>query len=180
MDFYKLREWVGTVTGKGDRWGRNKVGRSEPAFLSASTIALPPINLHCAARGRPTLSAAVVLLRGRPSAGCCFVEARDRNSELPRRGPRARASRRTCWPLDTTDGVLGNERGFPALSPRSLDQRLRARSRDSRARARIKRLGRNNRLVGSKGSQGLSRTRARIKRLAGSKGSQDQKALKGF
>ena len=27
----KLREWVGTVTGKGDRWGRDKVGRSEPA-----------------------------------------------------------------------------------------------------------------------------------------------------
>ena len=42
MGFSKLREWVGTVTGKGDRWGRNKVGRSEPAFLSASTIALPP------------------------------------------------------------------------------------------------------------------------------------------
>ena len=108
---------------------------------------------------------------------CVESFSRDRNCELPRRGPRARASRRTCWPLDSTDGVLGNERGFPALSPRSLDQRLRARSRDSRARARIKRLGRNNRLAGSKGSQGL---RARCKdqktgrnnRLTGSKGSQ--------
>ena len=42
MGFYKLREWVGTVTGKGVRWGRDKVGRSEPAFLAASTTALPP------------------------------------------------------------------------------------------------------------------------------------------
>jgi len=38
------------VTGKGDRWGRDRLGRSEPAFLSASTIALPPSNLHCTAR----------------------------------------------------------------------------------------------------------------------------------
>ena len=48
MDFYKLREWVGTMTGKGDRWGRNRLGRSEPAFLSASTTALPPST--CTAR----------------------------------------------------------------------------------------------------------------------------------
>ena len=50
MGFYKLREWVGTVTvtGKGDRWGRNREGRSEPAFLSASTLALPPST--CTAR----------------------------------------------------------------------------------------------------------------------------------
>ena len=41
---------------------------------------------------------------------------RDRNSEHLRRGPRARASRRTCGPLDSTDGVLGNGRGFPVLS----------------------------------------------------------------
>jgi len=32
LGFYKLREWVGTVTGKGDRWGRDSVGRSAPAF----------------------------------------------------------------------------------------------------------------------------------------------------
>ena len=48
MGFSKLREWVGTVTGKGDRWGRDRLGRSEPAFLSASTIALPPST--CTAR----------------------------------------------------------------------------------------------------------------------------------
>ena len=41
MGLYKLREWVGTVTGKGDRWGRNREGRSAPAFLAASTTALP-------------------------------------------------------------------------------------------------------------------------------------------
>ena len=41
MGFSKLREWVGTVTGKGDRWGRDRLGRSEPAFLRASTTALP-------------------------------------------------------------------------------------------------------------------------------------------
>ena len=42
MGFYKLREWVGTVIGKGDRWGRDRLGRSAPAFLSANTTALPP------------------------------------------------------------------------------------------------------------------------------------------
>ena len=40
MGFYKLRDWVGTVTGKGVRWGR-AVGRSAPAFMAASTTALP-------------------------------------------------------------------------------------------------------------------------------------------
>ena len=50
MGFFKLREWVGTVTGKGDRWGRDRLGRSEPAFLSANTTALPP--LTCTARGQ--------------------------------------------------------------------------------------------------------------------------------
>ena len=43
MGFVKLREWVGTVTGKGDRWGRDSVGRSAPAFMAASTTALPPL-----------------------------------------------------------------------------------------------------------------------------------------
>ena len=56
---YKLREWVGTVTGKGVRWGRDSLGRSEPAFLRASTTVLPPFT--CTARGQPTSSAAVVL-----------------------------------------------------------------------------------------------------------------------
>ena len=40
MGFYKLREWVGTVTGKGDRWGRDSVGRSAPAFLAARKAVL--------------------------------------------------------------------------------------------------------------------------------------------
>ena len=48
--FDKLREWVGTVTGKGDRWGRDKLGRSEPAFMAASTTVLPP--LTCTASRR--------------------------------------------------------------------------------------------------------------------------------
>ena len=39
--FYKLREWVGTVTGKGDRWGRDRLGRSAPAFLSANNCTPP-------------------------------------------------------------------------------------------------------------------------------------------
>ena len=43
LGLYKLREWVGTVTGKGDRWGRDSVGRSAPAFMAASTTALPPL-----------------------------------------------------------------------------------------------------------------------------------------
>ena len=33
-------------TGKGDRWGRDSVGRSEPAFLSANIFALPPTYLQ--------------------------------------------------------------------------------------------------------------------------------------
>ena len=42
MGFYKLREWVWTGTGKGDRLGGRQVGRSEPAFRVASTTALLP------------------------------------------------------------------------------------------------------------------------------------------
>ena len=38
------------MTGKGVRWGRDSVGRSAPAFVAASTTALPP--LTCTARGR--------------------------------------------------------------------------------------------------------------------------------
>ena len=62
MGFSKLREWVETVTGKGDRWGRNREGRSEPAFLSASTIALPPPT--CTARREAGQLLAVVFLQG--------------------------------------------------------------------------------------------------------------------
>ena len=42
MGFSKLREWVETVTGKGDRWEGDRQSRSEPAFGVAGTIVLPP------------------------------------------------------------------------------------------------------------------------------------------
>ena len=42
MILCKLREWVWTETGKGDRLGGRQWGRSEPAFRVASTTALPP------------------------------------------------------------------------------------------------------------------------------------------
>ena len=61
------------MTGKGDRWGRDSVGRSAPAFLAASTTALPPPT--CTARreaGRHHLWP-LFLLRGRPTAGCWFL-----------------------------------------------------------------------------------------------------------
>ena len=60
MGCSKLREWVGTVTGKGDRWGRDRVGRSAPAFLAASTTALPPST--CTARREA----------GQLCGSCCF------------------------------------------------------------------------------------------------------------
>ena len=75
MGFYKFREWVETVTGKGDRWGRNRVGRSEPAFLSDSTFALPP--LTCTARreaGQRRLRLLFCCEAGQLLA-VCFVEA---------------------------------------------------------------------------------------------------------
>ena len=56
------------MTGKGDRWGRDRIGRSEPAFLS--TTALPP--LTCTARGRRHLQLSF-LLHGRPTVGRPFV-----------------------------------------------------------------------------------------------------------
>ena len=88
MGFAKLREWVGTVTGKGVRWGRDSVGRSAPAFMAASTTALPP--LSCTAIGHPSSSSgsgcfcckagqlvAIVCLRPEPggeSAGCVRLQ----------------------------------------------------------------------------------------------------------
>ena len=60
------------MTGKGDRWGRDRIGRSAPAFLAAGATALPPS--ACTARreaGRHRLRL-LFLLRGRPTAGCCF------------------------------------------------------------------------------------------------------------
>ena len=72
MGFYKLREWVGTVTGKGDRWGRDRLGRSEPAFLSANTFALPP--LTCTVRQEAGQLCGQLLLcceAGQLLAVCC-------------------------------------------------------------------------------------------------------------
>ena len=71
MGLYKLREWVGTVTGKGDRWGRDSVGRSAPAFMVAGTTVLPPRT--CTARGQLHLRHQLLfVLRGRPSVAVCF------------------------------------------------------------------------------------------------------------
>ena len=71
MGFSKLREWVGTVTGKGDRWGRDKLGRSEPAFLSANTFALPPST--CTARREAGQRHLRLLCAARPANCWLFV-----------------------------------------------------------------------------------------------------------
>ena len=78
---YKLREWVGTVTGKGDRWGRDSVGRSAPAFMAASTTVLPPRT--CMARGQLRQLAAVVLLHHRPTVGRLFLQGLCRAESPP-------------------------------------------------------------------------------------------------
>ena len=57
------------MTGKGDRWGRDSVGRSAPAFLSVSNFALPP--LTCTARGRRHLR--LLLFAARPANCGPFV-----------------------------------------------------------------------------------------------------------
>ena len=88
MGLSKLREWVGTVTGKGDRWGRDSVGRSAPAFLAASATALPHLPAlhgerqadvicgHCLLRGRPTAGRCVSSrpVPGGESAGCVRLQ----------------------------------------------------------------------------------------------------------
>ena len=72
MGLYKLREWVGTVTGKGDRWGRDRLGRSAPAFMAASTPALPhPPALHV--ERQAVKSSAAVVLAARPANCGPFV-----------------------------------------------------------------------------------------------------------
>ena len=63
------------MTGKGDRWGGDRLGRSEPAFLSASTIALPPST--CTAR-REAGQHHLRLFAARPANVCwllCCFEA---------------------------------------------------------------------------------------------------------
>jgi len=71
LGFSKLREWVGTVTGKGDRWGRDREGWSEPAFLSANTFALPPSTCTARREAGQHRRQLLFLLRGRPTAGRC-------------------------------------------------------------------------------------------------------------
>ena len=62
------------MTGKGDRWGRDRLGRSEPAFLRASTTALPP--LTCTARREvQDVVSSCCLLQGRPTVGRLFFKA---------------------------------------------------------------------------------------------------------
>ena len=72
------------MTGKGVRWGRDRIGRSAPAFLSANTFALPPPT--CTARDRRHLRLVVCckaghlwpcVLRPEPgggSAGCVCLQ----------------------------------------------------------------------------------------------------------
>ena len=77
------------MTGKGDRWGRDRLGRSAPAFLSANISALPPPT--CTARreagrhrlwlllfaARPANCGPFVVLRpvpGGESAGCVCLQ----------------------------------------------------------------------------------------------------------
>jgi len=60
------------VTGKGDRWGRDRIGRSAPAFLSASTLHSP----HLPARREvQDVVGSCCLLQGRPTVGRLFLEA---------------------------------------------------------------------------------------------------------
>ena len=72
MDLSKLREWVGTVTGKGDRWGRasREVCARLPGCQHHCT---PPIYLHCTTRGRPTSSAAVVFAARPANCWLCVL-----------------------------------------------------------------------------------------------------------
>ena len=58
------------MTGKGNRWGRDRLGRSEPAPLRASTTALPPTYLH--GERQDNLVAAVVLAARPAICGCVF------------------------------------------------------------------------------------------------------------
>ena len=61
------------MTGKGDRWGRDRLGRSAPAFLSANIFALPPPTCTARREAGRRWSAAVVSLKGRPTVGRSFV-----------------------------------------------------------------------------------------------------------
>ena len=68
MGLYKLREWVGTVTGKGDRWGRDRLGRSAPAFLSTTALS----HLPARRKASQVIGSCCCLLQGRSSVAVCF------------------------------------------------------------------------------------------------------------
>ena len=59
------------MTGKGDRWGRDSVGRSAPAFLAASTTALPHLPALHGERQRHRLR--LLLFAARPANCWLFV-----------------------------------------------------------------------------------------------------------
>ena len=59
------------MTGKGDRWGRDRIGWSAPAFLAASTTALPPPTCTARREAGQLYRRLLFLLRGRPTAGRC-------------------------------------------------------------------------------------------------------------
>ena len=60
------------MTGKGDRWGRDSVGRSAPAFLAASTTVLPPLTCTACREAGQHRRQLLFLLQGRPSVDVCF------------------------------------------------------------------------------------------------------------
>ena len=61
------------MTGKGDRWeGDRRLGGSAPAFLAASTTALPPSTCTARREAGQLCGQLLFLLRGRPTAGCLF------------------------------------------------------------------------------------------------------------
>ena len=62
------------MTGKGDRWGRDSVGRSAPAFLAASTTALP--HLPALHGERQANFVAAVVFAARPANCGPFVSLR--------------------------------------------------------------------------------------------------------
>ena len=67
--FYKLREWVGTGQAKALGGVGTEVGRSEPAFMAASTTVLPHLPARRAGRQHLQL---LFLLRGWPSVAVCL------------------------------------------------------------------------------------------------------------
>ena len=64
------------MTGKGDRWGRDRLGRSAPAFLSANISALPPPPCTARREAGRRWSAAVVFAAPPANWWPSFVSSR--------------------------------------------------------------------------------------------------------